>query len=381
MSIGQHGAIAFMRREGKWMAYCRIRCNDGRLRQLERTRASKLGAQMALEDACREIRERSFGSIDLNTRIEDLAQRYMRDVQSRRSTGTIQTYGTAVRHICKHLGAYTIQEATPARLQAFIDRIVRQSGADQAKSCKTVLNGMFGLSIREGALTHNPVGELERIEHIGKKGSDAIPLEDLHHVLCAIDDSPLAENDEADVFRFMAGTGLRAGEALGLCWDCVNFRNHVITVERIAKRVKGKGMALEEHAKTEAGVRTISVPLHAMELLRARYDERQKHGRIEPGDLVFPSPLGGIRDVGLLDRHLRRVRARLGCEGLRITSHSFRKTCASILHRQGLSDLDVADYLGHSDVSTTQRVYIARGQKSEEAARMLDNAFALSSHN
>ena len=182
------------------------------------------------------------------------------------------------------------------------------------------------------------------------------------------------------MFRFMAGTGFRAGEALGLCWDCVDFRHHTVTVKRIAKRVKGKGMALEEHAKTETGARTISVPSCVMELLQRRYDVQASRGGGKPNDLVFPMPLGGIRDVGLLDRHLRGVRKQLGCENLRITSHSFRKTCASILHRQGLADLDVADYLGHSDVSTTQRVYIARGQKSEEAAMMLEEAFTIPSH-
>ncbi|WP_432624522.1 tyrosine-type recombinase/integrase [Bifidobacterium sp.] len=380
MPIGQHGAINYVRGDGKWTAKCKVRCNDGRLRQLERTRTSKLGAQMAVEKACENIRQRSFGTIDLDTKLEDLAQRFMFDVRAKRTNGTIQTYGTAVRHITKRLGAYAIQEATPARLQDFIDYVVRHSGADQAKSCRTVLSGMFGMAIREGALVHNPVNELERIEHVGKRGSDAIPLEDLPYVLKAIDDSKLAENDEADVFRFMAGTGFRAGEALGLCWDCVDFRHHTVTVKRIAKRVKGKGMALEEHAKTETSARTISVPSCVMELLQRRHDVQASRGGGKPNDLVFPMPLGGIRDVGLLDRHLRGVRKQLGCENLRITSHSFRKTCASILHRQGLADLDVADYLGHSDVSTTQRVYIARGQKSEEAAMMLEEAFTIPSH-
>lgn len=381
MPIGQHGEINYVRGEGKWIARCKIRCNDGVLRQLERTRTSKLGAQMAIEEACKEIAGRSFGTIDLNTKVKELAHRYMLDVQAKRTTGTIQTYGTAIRHIHKRLGMYTIQEATPARLQDFIDYIVRHSGSDQAKSCKTVLNGMFGIAVREGTLNHNPVSELARIEHGGKKGADAIPLKDLPHVLDAIDGSMLAENDEADVFRFMAGTGFRAGEALSLCWDCVDFRHNTVTVKRITKRVRGKGMVLEEHAKTEMGTRTISVPACVMELLRERYERQQEQKRYNPTNLVFPTPLGGIRDVGLLDRHLRHVREQLGCERLRITSHSFRKTCASILHRQGLSDLDVADYLGHSDVSTTQRVYIARGQKSEEAAKMLDAAFTTSSRN
>ena len=100
--------------------------------------------------------------------------------------------------------------------------------------------------------------------------------------------------------------------------------------------------------------------------------ELRSHMDANEHNLVFPTPTGGIREVSLFGRHLRRERHLFGLENLHITGHSFRKTCASILHMQGLSDLDVADYLGQSDVPTTQQIYISRNQKSADAARMLD---------
>lgn len=378
MPIGQHGAINTVERDGRFTAYCRIRCNDGRFRQLERTSKSRAKAVIALEKACEDMRTRSFGTIDIDMKLKDLADLYMADVIARRSDGTIQTYRTSIKHVKKRVGMFTIREATPARLQGFIDAIARDSGIDQAKSCKTVLSGMLAMAVRSDALRHNPVAELARIERTGKVGSDAIPLDDLPTLLDAIDASSLADTDEADVFRFMAGVGFRAGEALGLCWDCVDFKHSKLTVRRIAKRVSGKGMILQNHAKTVKGDRTITAPRYVMALLRTRL-ERQRTARLDnPHGLVFPMPLGGIRDVGLLDRHLRKVRGQLGCDGLRITSHSFRKTCASILHVQGVSDLEVADYLGQSDVATTQKVYIARNQRSADAARLLDDFTASS---
>lgn len=374
MPIGQHGEINVRERDGKFTAYCRMRCNDGRFRQIERTSKSRVKAVIALKKACEDIRSRTFGSIELDMPLKKLADMYMEDVKSRRSAGTVQTYATAIRHIKKHLGTLTIREATPARLQTFINTIANSSGIDQAKSCKTVLSGMLGIAVRADTIAHNPVAELARIEHKKKVGSDAIPLDALTSVLDAIDASRLTESDDADVLRFMAGVGFRAGEALGLCWDCVDFQHDKLTVRRIAKRITGKGMVLQDHAKTVQGDRTITAPKHVMALLRRRFEHQRETKTYNPLNLVFPMAItGSIRDVGLLDRHLRQVRSQLGCDGIRLTSHSFRKTCASILHVSGMSDLDVGDYLGQTDVATTQKVYIARNQRSADAARLLDD--------
>ena len=79
-----------------------------------------------------------------------------------------------------------------------------------------------------------------------------------------------------------------------------------------------------------------------------------------------------MRDINRLNLDLSEVRDELGCPGVKITSHTFRKTCASLLHDAGLETLDIADYLGHADPNVTEKVYIARGRNTSKAASVLE---------
>ena len=64
-------------------------------------------------------------------------------------------------------------------------------------------------------------------------------------------------------------------------------------------------------------------------------------------------------------------RAALGFPG--VTSHSLRKYVATILDAQGLSARAIADYLGHTDPSVTQDVYMQRHLDSGQAAASLQS--------
>lgn len=59
-----------------------------------------------------------------------------------------------------------------------------------------------------------------------------------------------------------------------------------------------------------------------------------------------------------------------------ITSHSFRKTTATILDEAGPSARQIADQLGHARPSLTQDVYMGRRSKNPAAAAALDAALA-----
>nr|WP_235675343.1 tyrosine-type recombinase/integrase [Mycobacteroides abscessus] len=71
----------------------------------------------------------------------------------------------------------------------------------------------------------------------------------------------------------------------------------------------------------------------------------------------------------------RRVRSALGLPD-NISAHSFGKALATILDDAGLSARIATDVLGHTDPSTTQRHYMARGRTHLLAAQALDRAIA-----
>ena len=57
-----------------------------------------------------------------------------------------------------------------------------------------------------------------------------------------------------------------------------------------------------------------------------------------------------------------------------MTTHSFRKTVATLIDDEGLSARIGADHLGHSKVSMTQDRYMSRWRVHSEVAALLDRA-------
>jgi integrase len=75
---------------------------------------------------------------------------------------------------------------------------------------------------------------------------------------------------------------------------------------------------IQPRPKTEAGWRTLHLPPWLVVLLRAR--ERD----VNRWNVVFPSPLGKLRDRSNTNVDLREAFAPLGFDW--VTSHNFRKT-------------------------------------------------------
>jgi integrase len=57
-----------------------------------------------------------------------------------------------------------------------------------------------------------------------------------------------------------------------------------------------------------------------------------------------------------------------------ISSHSFRKSLATLIDDAGLSARIGADHLGHAKVSMSQDRYMTRGRVHAKVAELLDNA-------
>ena len=67
--------------------------------------------------------------------------------------------------------------------------------------------------------------------------------------------------------------------------------------------------------------------------------------------MIFPSAAGTLRDPNNFGKQCRTVRDELGVT--EVSTHSFRKTVATLIDDEGLSAIG-ADQLGHSRVSMTQ---------------------------
>jgi len=109
---------------------------------------------------------------------------------------------------------------------------------------------MLGLAVRNRALLHNPVRELERVSQRKKKGSTATPLEELPRFLeRARSDEYLMKWDTVDLIVCMIASGWRVAEVCALDARTIDFEAGTAAVEAQNIRVKGQGIVRQPFAK------------------------------------------------------------------------------------------------------------------------------------
>ncbi len=288
--------------------------------------------------------------------------------QGLRSPGTVDTYRRQlVNHVLPSLGEMRLGEITTPSVDRVLNGIRRKVSGASAKSCRSVISGVMSNAVRHGAITINPVREALPIDARPVKAPRALSPHQRAELLTRLSDDPRSHRrDLPDLVFFMLATGTRIGEALAVVWSEVDLDAGTVEISSTMIRVKGEGL-LRKQTKTRSGERTLVLPWSAVAVLRRRF---MSGARLDQP--VFPDTRGGFRDPTNVRRELREAR---GVGDLSwVTSHTFRKTAATILDEAALSARLIADQLGHARPSMTQDVYLARRAAGDAAARALDAA-------
>ncbi|WP_040159473.1 tyrosine-type recombinase/integrase [Mobilicoccus massiliensis] len=363
LPIGEAGAVNVQETSpGRFRARCRVRDQDGKVRQVAKFGATEKEARKEL-DAALKTRRPPTGTIRDNTRVSELASQWLARVRldGQRAPSTVARYEWIVeRIITPRVGEVRVGECTPARLDDFVDAVRDGHGVATARTTRACLSMMLGLAVRHGALDTNPVRELSSLP---KKTDPARALTDVEAAALLAGlrkDTITREHDLVDLVVFMLGSGVRLGEACALLEEDVDLDDGTATI-RATQTHKGR----QERTKSRAGTRTIALPDAVVLMLRDRIADP----RIRTDVALFPSPLGRPRDPSNTSSHLRRAFDRAGFPW--VHSHTLRKTAATRMDAAGMTARDIADHLGHSMPSMTMDVYLGRGVASRKAAKAL----------
>jgi integrase len=155
-------------------------------------------------------------------------------------------------------------------------------------------------------------------------------------------------------------------QAHALRWSDFDADAGTIAVTGKLVRQRGVGLTRIDETKTTAGRRIIPLPSFAVTVL----NDRRKRPYIGQQQVIFASSSGTLRDPENFNTAWRAVRDELGMPD--VTSHSFRKTVATLIDDAGLSARIGADHLGHAKVSMTQDRYMSRGRVHTQVADLLD---------
>lgn len=380
LRIGQHGKIT--RKSlggGVWLARCRFRDTDGVTRVVERRgpadendQHGKL-AEDVLVEALSQRSAAGDGEITLDTKIIRLVDRHIdRLEEDGRAIRTIDTYRYCSKLLGKIIAGVRVGEATPARIDAAIRSMRTAHGDVMAVQSKTILKGGLHLAVMANVIGSNPVRDVSPIRSKRKAtGAQALTGDELRELFAKLRASEDCQrHDLVDPITLFIATGLRISELLGLRWVDYDAKAATIAVTGKVVRATGKGLQRINEAKSAAGLRTVPLPAFAVTVLDAR------RGRPYLGEqkMVFPSTAGTWRDPDNFRARWREVRAALGVPDT--TSHSFRKTVATLIDDEGLSARIGADHLGHSRISMTQDKYMARGRVHTAVADLLERTIS-----
>lgn len=156
---------------------------------------------------------------------------------------------------------------------------------------------------------------------------------------------------------FVAATGVRKGEAIGLKWEDVNFETGVM-------QIRG--------TKSKKSNRPLDIDPGVTKLLRAHRKTQRRQRRacgsmwVETG-YVFTSATGTRIDRSNALRMVKAAAKRAGVQNAKL--HAFRHSAATTMLANGIPLADVSAILGHSRTSVTADVY-AHAVRNRKAAAM-----------
>ena len=282
-----------------------------------------------------------------------------------------------IRRILPALGHYKLVELNKDILRAFYDSmrseqnwktggLLAEKTVEGIHSC---LCGILSDAVEAGYITHNPAWRAYR-----KKGApQERPVADeetVQRLITALEGQSLKYEV---YFKLILATGMRRGEACGLRWSDIDWRQRALHIRRNVVKLSGQPILVKE-PKTRAGVRVVYLSKELCKLLRvwqkesAWEKEQRGEGGLEEEDYLFRQPCGDPMVPSTFTFRFKKI-LREGNLPDNLNVHSLRHTNASMLIAQGVDVRTVAGLLGHAQPSTTLDIYSHAFDKNKKLAQ------------
>lgn len=276
-------------------------------------------------------------------------------------------------YIKNRLGTISLRDFTTSSGETLLERIGKETNACRSslKHCKSFMSGAFSEAMRLGVLNSiaNPMTHTTVPEKPETEETYAYSTAETQAML-----SVLSEPSRT-VVMCAAFTGLRKAELLGLQWE--DFDGKTLKIQRSIWNGK---ISPPKTRASQASIPVLAQLADALELHRERAGKFASHGAP-----IFQADNGSPLNLDNLVRRfivpaLNRCRvcrkpmdghATEGHLPERDTSlpswhgwHSFRRGLATVLHDRGTDDKTIQAILRHSDIRTTQNIYVKSAPKN-----------------
>lgn len=293
-----------------------------------------------------------------------LQQEWLPAIKASVRPSTFDSYSTIVlKHLSPALGETTLQQLTPARLNAFYAELLNTGRSDgrgglSPKSVRNIhvtIRKALGDAVKWSFIPRNPAAFAEppRLARAGDRELKTWNPEEVRAFL------EVARGERLFAAWLLAtSTGMRRGEVLGLRWSDVDFERARVSVRQTLICVSYEIQF--STPKTAKGRRSLALDKSTVATLR-EHRKRQLEEKMAIGSLYADSGLvfckvdGSPMHPDLFSQQFDRMVARSSLPRIRL--HDLRHTHATLALQAGLHPKVVSERLGHASVSFTLDVY------------------------
>ena len=324
---------------------------------------TKREAEARLRELVNEVDKGLYIEPSLVTVREYIGQWFETHCQGLALSTVLRYRGHLDCHIIPHLGHVPLQKLTVLQVQSFANHLLKSGyqgkGSPRGLSPKSVKDavGLLKLSLEQaitwGLLTRNPAVGV-KIPKVVHKEMQVITEAQAEMILSAL------EGTYVWLPTMIAyHTGMRRGEILALCWDCVDLEKATIKVSHSFSLQDKKGPLFKE-PKTKAGRRTVEIGPTLVHVLQ-KHRKLQVEAKLAKGkkwknkhNLVCTRDDGSYIPPKALSEFFSYQAKQLGID---LTFHGLRHTHVSMLIKAGVPINVISARIGHSNPSTTHDVY------------------------
>lgn len=278
-----------------------------------------------------------------------------------RETLKASTYSMYYRFLMKRvtpaLGQMKLQNLTGDMFQSlYVTWRKEEMAATTIRMIHTILKRAFDDAVRWKKISFNPVRDADP-PRVPRRDMQVLDISQSQKLL------EFAKGTKFDCLLHIALLGLRKGEILGLRWQDIDFERKELRISRALSYIHNPdtghyGFVIDE-PKTASSRRTLSLPKFIINSLHEhRMSQQEKQSRSPEWsdlNLVFCTGTGSYLNPQNIADDFDRLLSKAGLPDIRF--HDLRHSAATIWIALGVNPKVIQELLGHSDISTTLRIY------------------------
>lgn len=300
---------------------------------------------------------------------------YLKKAEPNLQKNTVQSYHMMIygkiRRYFEPKPHLTVGSITAKDIEKFYEHLFSQNVvANTVIHYHAILRRAFQQAFKDEMIDANPFDRIDRPKK-NKFHGENYSEEELVALL------ELTRSDSIyPAIMLGGGLGLRRSEAIGVRWSRIDWEKKTVLLDtKIVEYKVNSEKVVEpvEEMKNKSSRRTLPLPEPVLEMLTEEKGKQALYRKIFKGsynrkydDYVCVNELGELMKPSYVTQHFSDLLKKYGLRHIRF--HDLRHTFASILIGQDVPLINVSNFLGHSDLSTTANIYAHLDKASKQGS-------------